>query len=345
MLKSKQKSNFKNLKKLKDKIKKQKGDIVKLRKKAKKDGNEEQRSVQSSTRLLYSLYKDLGDFEESIFEDSKIEEKRYMENFLHKMKPVLKEELKFFKICDSSSSLIDQVDQILFPQANHTTEEKIQVEADIKDPMVGKMPDLVQRSKSMQEPSMGSRSGSFLSLSSFASYTFREENSFRDRRHEAGQCFTTVKRSPSQHNNYMLSLDRRRELRRKYDVKNRPALAPLPPLPPPRSNSSLSNKEGSLTDLRQKLDMISGFTLDKSQDNFMQEDDDNNALEPRSAYTEDNTMRELHNKLLSLTYNQPESVISQNVEDDIQREEDRIQVVRSNSFIEQSQGSKLQISR
>ena len=90
--------------------------------------------------------------------------------------------------------------------------------------------------------------------------------------------------------------------------------------------------------------MISGFTVDKSQDNVMEEDD-NNALVPRSAYTEDNTMRELHNKLLSLTYNTPESVTSQTVEDDIVGEEDRIQVVRSNSFIDHSQGSKLQISR
>ena len=164
-------------------------------------------------------------------------------------------------------------------------------------------------------------------------------DSFSDDRFDAGRF---DRRYNDRYKDY--SIDRRRELRRKYDLNNRPALAPLPPLPPPRSKSSLSNKEESLTDLRQKLDMISGFTMDKSQDNVMEEDD-NNALVPRSAYTEDNSMRELHNKLLSLTYNQPESVTSQTVKDDIVGEEDRIQVVRSNSFIDHSKGSKLQINR
>ena len=66
----------------------------------------------------------------------------------------------------------------------------------------------------------------------------------------------------------------------------------------------------SLTNLRQKLDEITGFDtiVDTEQDNII--DDTTTvapvaprppALIPRSAYMEDNSMKELHEKLMSLS--------------------------------------------
>ena len=95
--------------------------------------------------------------------------------------------------------------------------------------------------------------GSFLSLSSFASYSFREENFSKDSRRDSQPLFSTVKRSPSPFGKVgQADLGRRREPRRKLDP-SRPPLPPLPPVPP------RSHITESLTNLRQRLDEISGF--------------------------------------------------------------------------------------
>ena len=347
------------MKKIKKNIKKSKNQIVKLRKKAKKDSSASlEDDLNKTTRQLYTHYKDLGDAEESILENIKKDELDYLNNILTRMRPVMKEELKLFKLCQSATTLIEPepVNKV------DTTKEK-EVDKDsergssVSKQMNEQVPDLIQRSKSLIEPStMGSRSGSFMSLSSFASYTYREENSFRERRE--GGSFTTVRRSPSQPCHSILNHpDRRRELRRKYEM-NRP---PLPPLPPPRANSSLSNKEESLVNLRQKLDQISGFNsqhlLDKHDALDEADDTDDtgvpSTLIPRTAYMEDNTMKELHYKLLSLTTQRSvenSSIYSQEQkqqynEDDIDKMcRSNVQCEDQDSFLDEKNGM-MKVSR
>ena len=231
---------------------------------------------------------------------------------LKNFKNVLKEEYKLLKGSEIVSSLSMMIDSETMKEINKVEDDNESKMNEVTECFESKKtepePDVIERPQSANDTSMGSRAGSFLSLSSFASYSFKEENSSKDGNSYFGrkEVFTTVKRCPSPFGKLgNQELPRRREQRRKYD----PSRPPLPPLPPvqvtqvsvPKINSPLNE---SLTNLRQKLDEISGFHDNNTIKNIHQVQSTASRLPPlvpRSAYVEDNTMKELHQKLVSLT--------------------------------------------
>ena len=261
-LSKKNKTNSKNTKKIKKNVKNKKKEIVKLRKKIQKE-----KSVSSDTRLekatreLYSEYKDLGDLEEKKTKEMEEEEAIYLKDLMNNLKSVFIDEQKLLKSSEQVSAIIKVIDNAVnltskddeAPEIMSEKSEKQQRNDETKaEPEPEPEPDVIERPQSPQ--SMGSRAGSFLSLSSFASYSFREENFSKDSRRDSQPLFSTVKRSPSPFGKGgQADLGRRREPRRKLDP-SRPPLPPLPPVPPRTSHIT-----ESLTNLRQRLDEISGF--------------------------------------------------------------------------------------
>ena len=259
-LSKKNKNNRKNMKKIKKNIKNKKKEIVKLRKKRQKENSViPDKALEKATRELYSEYKDLGDLDEKKTKEMEEEEAIYLKGLMNNMKSVFIDEQKLFKSSEQVSAIIKVIDNAvnLTSKDNEETEvseqkSEKQQELEIKVEPEPE-PDVIERPQSPQ--SMGSRAGSFLSLSSFASYSFKEENFSKDSRRDSQPMFSTVKRSPSPFGKVsQADQGRRREPRRKLDL-SRPPLPPLPPAVPPRTHHITE----SLTNLRQRLDEISGF--------------------------------------------------------------------------------------
>ena len=258
ILSKKNKTNNKNTKKIKKNIKNKKKEIVKLRKKRQKEKSvTPDTRLEKATRELYSEYKDLGDLEEKKTKDMEEEEATYLKGLMNNLKSVFIDEHKLLKSSEQVSAIIKVIDNAVnltskdeeVPEIMSEKSEKQQQDDETR---AEPEPDVIERPQSPQ--SMGSRAGSFLSLSSFASYSFREENFSKDSRRDSQPLFSTVKRSPSPFGKVgQADLGRRREPRRKLDL-SRPPLPPLPPVPPRTSHIT-----ESLTNLRQRLDEISGF--------------------------------------------------------------------------------------
>ena len=256
------------MKKIKKNIKKRNDEIIKIRKKLQKEKtptNEE--LLEKTTRELYSEYKDLGDHEEIVLKDIEDQENTYLDMLLKNFKSVLKEEYKLMKGSEIVSSLSMMIDSETMKDTVKVEDDDEQKMNDIVECIESKKmepePDVIERPQSAQETSMGSRAGSFLSLSSFASYSFKEESNSKEGNSYFGrkEVFTTVKRCPSPFSKLgHQELPRRREQRRKYDP-SRPPLPPLPPVQVTQVSHSRMNPplNASLTNLRQKLDEISGF--------------------------------------------------------------------------------------
>ena len=254
------------MKKIKKNIKNKKKKIVKLRKKLQKENSPSpipDTALEKATRDLYSEYKDLGDLEEKKTQEMEEEEENYLKYLITNFKSVFKDEQKLLKSSEQLSGIINLIDNAANPTSkDHEVTEIMSDHSDKRqedDIKVEPEPDVIERPQSPQ--SMGSRAGSFLSLSSFASYSFKEERLPKDHRRDSQPVFSTVKRSPSPLGKTGQAGPveggwRRREPRRKHDP-SRPPLPPLPPLPPvpPRTHHIAE----SLTNLRQRLDEISGF--------------------------------------------------------------------------------------
>ena len=259
-LSKKNKTNSKNTKKIKKNVKNKKKEIVKLRKKIQKEKSvTPDTRLEKATRELYSEYKDLGDLEEKKTKEMEEEEAIYLIDLMNNLKSVFIDEQKLLKSSEQVSAIIKVIDNAVnltskddeVPEIMSEKSEKQQRDDETKAEPEPE-PDVIERPQSPQ--SMGSRAGSFLSLSSFASYSFREENFSKDSRRDSQPLFSTVKRSPSPFGKVgQADLGRRREPRRKLDP-SRPPLPPLPPVPPRTSHIT-----ESLTNLRQRLDEISGF--------------------------------------------------------------------------------------
>ena len=249
------------MKKIKKNIKNKKKEIVKLRKKRQKEKSATpDTALEKATRELYSEYKDLGDLDEKKTKEIEEEEDIYLKKMMNNLKSVFKDEQKLLKSSEQVTAIINVIDNAvnLTSKDNEETEVSEQ-KSDNQQSVETKVepepePDVIERPQSPQ--SMGSRAGSFLSLSSFASYSFKEENFSKDSsRRDSQPMFSTVKRSPSPFGKVgQTDLGKRREPRRKLDL-SRPPLPPLPPAVPPRTHHITE----SLTNLRQRLDEISGF--------------------------------------------------------------------------------------
>jgi len=337
-LSTKEKSSLKKFKKIKSNIKKSKSEITKLRKKVKdksssmpcivseerKSSNVLEQQLEKTTRQLYADYKDLGDQEDAIFKEIQKEEIFYFENMFNAFKSILLVEQKLHKSSETVQEILEKLDNNEAPSSiksdEVTMEEENNFEADDEpeiaieqsEELIEKELEKEELQHSFKEPVMNSRAGSYLSLSSFASYTFREERETKAK-NENQQMYTTVKRCSSPFGSSFRDNDgsRRREFRRRFEPSSsRAPRPPLPPAPPQRSQSL--NVTESLTNLRQKLDEITGVS-----DVNLSINETNNLsvstceipattsyrapLIPRSAYMEDNTMKFLHEKLMSLS--------------------------------------------
>ena len=204
--------------------------------------------MDSSLRELYSSYQDLEDVEEKSLEDLRETEEQFLTLTLSSLQTVLKDEVKLYKKQESLNLILGLMEQVLSEDTQEKEEdieeEKVEIEEDLED---AKPPDVIDGASSVQETgtSLGSRTGSVLSLSSMTSFSCREEVSHQ-------QLFSTIKRCHSPFTSVPASdQPRRRETRRRLDV-TRPPLPPLPPQPPrPRT------EENSLKLLTQKLEEIS----------------------------------------------------------------------------------------
>ena len=269
-----ERANNKNRKIVKENIRKKKREIEKLRKKFQKEKKSAvEDSLEKSTRHLYSFYKDLGDLEEKKLKDIVEKEGLYLNIVLNTFKIVFNEEQKLLKSYEMVPEILSLIDCITAEdEALKVSVENADNDENYKEPesslksqeqiiVVQPEPDVIERPQSPE--SMGSRAGSFLSLSSFASFTLKEESNFKDGRKDSLPLFSTVKRSPSPFGKLQLGAageaGRRREARRRFEPSSRPPLPPLPPVAP-RSHHLTE----SLTNLRQKLDEISGFSQQAS---------------------------------------------------------------------------------
>ena len=265
-----ERANNKNRKKVKENIRKKKREIEKLRKKFQKEKKSVvEDSLEKSTRHLYSFYKDLGDLEEKKLKDISEKEGLYLNVVLNTFKIVFNEEQKLLKSYEMVPDILSLIDcitaedeavKVSVENADNNEDYK-ESESSIKSLeqiiIVQPEPDVIERPQSPE--SMGSRAGSFLSLSSFASFTLKEESNFKDGRKERQGLFSTVKRSPSPFGKLQLGAAGEAGRRRRFEPSSRPPLPPLPPVAP-RSHHLTE----SLTNLRQKLDEISGFSQQAS---------------------------------------------------------------------------------
>ena len=210
--------------------------------------------MDSSLRELYSSYQDLEVVEEKSREDLRETEEQFLTLTLSSLQAVLRDEVKLYKKQESLNMILDSIEQVLSEDTQEKEEdieekgveieEEVEIEEDVED---AKPPDVIERASSVQETgtSLGSRTGSILSLSSMTSFSCREEMSHQ-------QLFSTVKRCHSPFTSVPASdQPRRRETRRRQDV-TRPPLPPLPPQPPRQRT-----EESSLKLLTQKLEEIS----------------------------------------------------------------------------------------
>ena len=275
---SQEKSKAKKVKTVKSFIRKKEKEISKLRKKT--DNVNTEKKLDLSTRELYSSYQELEDLEEKYRQDLKETEQQFLTLTLTSLQSVFKEEVKLYKNHESLNSLFSSIKHFILGN-NHENEdvkEEIQeVEAEVEgeediDIEDVKPPDVAEKSPIFEDTitSLGSRTGSFISLSSLASFSCKEETASQS------QVFSTVKRchSPFTRSVSISEQTRRRETRRRLEV-TRP---PLPPLPPRYQ--------------RHRLEEISGAG---------QESVSRPLMVPRSPYMEENSWRELSQKLKYLS--------------------------------------------
>ena len=291
---SKGKTKTKKVNAVKSRIKKKEKEIKKLRKVGGNNNATPDSRLNSTTRELYLSYQDLEELEEKYFQDLNETEEQYLTLTLNTLESVFKEEIKLYRnneCLNTILGIIQQVKQGTQGEKEDQIEEReeeadVQIEAvSDEDEVLPGAEDALERGQSVMETSvMGSRTGSFLSLSSVASFSYREDGQTQQKQ----QMFSTIKRchSPFRKPGSVPSHQpRRRESRRRLDGTKHP-LPPLPPLHPlPRPH--VIQTDDSLSHLRQKLEDISLSPL----------------LVPRSPYMEDNSMDDLHQKLkfLSMT--------------------------------------------
>ena len=225
-------------------------------------------SLDSRTRELYLSYQDLEELEEKYFKDLNETEEQYLTLTLNTLESVFKEENKLYRNNECLNNILGIIKQI--SQANQREEEaKIEEREEEKsdlqevpanddedeyEPRTETEDIIIERPQSVMETSMmGSRTGSFLSLSSVASFSYRDEAQAQ----HPSQVFSTIKRchSPFTKPAPASNQPRRRDSRRRLDG-TKPPLPPLPPLQslprPPRIQS-----EDSLRHLRHKIEEIS----------------------------------------------------------------------------------------
>ena len=294
---STRKIKTKKVKAVKSRIKKKEKEIKKLRKVNKATA---ECSLDSTTRELYSSYQDLEELENKYFEDLNETEEQYLTLTLKTLESVFKEESKLYRNNECLAKILGimtQVSQGNQREENHKMEEReeeksgVQVmpeshEEEDNDEPSPLVEDVIERPQSVMETSMmGSRAGSFLSLSSVASFSYRDDGQVQPQQ----QMFSTIKRchSPFTKTAPASNQPRRRDSRRRLDG-SRPPLPPLPPVQPQPRPPRIQS-EDSLGHLRQKMEEISSIR----KPSFV----------PRSPYIEDNSTGELHQRLkfLSLT--------------------------------------------